>query len=135
MLHTGTVTLTPVPEVYEEEPFEFMMKEIGADAPSRVPRARSSSELGQRMYDATNIITLLMNVPDFRRMAYVSADDMVADSWVSPEATNKGFQSQFPICATRKQQASSWLRASVRQRAHALFLCLPVTLDTKRVFL
>ena len=41
------------------------------------------------MYDSANSITLLIIVPDLRRMAYVTADEMVADSWVSLEAVKQ----------------------------------------------
>ena len=55
-VHIGTVTLTPVPNADEAELLESMMDEIDADAPTPVPRARSSRELGHRMYDSANSI-------------------------------------------------------------------------------
>ena len=36
------------------------------------------------LFDPLTSITLRIPVPDFRQMAYVSIDDMVADAWISP---------------------------------------------------
>ena len=36
-------------------------------------------------YDLSTGMTLLIHVPDFRQMAYVSVDDMMVDAWVSRE--------------------------------------------------
>ena len=44
------------------------------------------------MYDSKNSITLLMPVPEFRQMAYVSIDEMATEAWISPTA----FSLQFP---------------------------------------
>ena len=85
-VHTDIATPTPVPETDEEGLFEFMMSEIDADAPTLVPRVRLTKEASHRMYDLANSITLLIPVPDFRRMAYVSAQDMMAYAWILPEA-------------------------------------------------
>jgi hypothetical protein len=64
-VHTGTVTLVPVPDVDEEETIESMMAEIDAESLTPVPRERLSRELGQSMYDSAKIITLLIHVHDF----------------------------------------------------------------------
>ena len=71
-VHTGTFTLTPVPEADEEELIESMTDEIDADAPTPVLRAPSSKEPDQRMYDSVTSITLLIPVSDFRQMAYAT---------------------------------------------------------------
>ena len=36
------------------------------------------------LFDPLTSITLRIPVPDFRQLAYVSIDDMVADAWISP---------------------------------------------------
>ena len=78
-VHTGTVTLTGVPETDEEALFDSMMNEKGANAPTPVPRARLTKEASHRTYDSAGSITLLFPVRDFRRMAYV-IEDMVAET-------------------------------------------------------
>ena len=119
-VHTGTVTLTPVPEGDEEEPIEFMMEESDADAPTPVPRARSSREPGQRMYGTTNSITLLTIVPDFRRIAYVSADNMVADSWVSPEAIKQMLP--VALASMRSKKAAGFQLVTRERRTESKFV-------------
>ena len=80
-VHSGTVTLAPVPEEEDEALREAMMEELDVGAVTPVPRERSS---GHSMVDPLTRVSLFIPVPDFRQMAYVSMDDMVADAWISP---------------------------------------------------
>ena len=45
---------------------------------------RASGLQDIQCFDHFTSIALLLPVPDFRQMAYVSIDDMVADAWISP---------------------------------------------------
>ena len=49
-VHNGTVTLVPVPEEEEEVTHESIIDKIDANAPTPVPRARSSREFGRPLY-------------------------------------------------------------------------------------
>ena len=80
-VRSGTVTLAPVPEKDAEPLRESMMEELDASAVTPVPRERSPRH---PMVDPPTSISLMISVPDFRQMAYVSIDDMVADAWISP---------------------------------------------------
>ena len=74
------MTLALVPEEDGDALRESMMDEIGAGAATPVPRERSPHP----DYGHHAGITLLIPVPDFMQMAYVSCDDMVAGAWISP---------------------------------------------------
>ena len=104
-VHTGIVKPVLVPNEGEQSTYESIMDEIDANAPTPVPRARSSREFDLPTRDSQHSITLIISVPDVRRMAYAS-EEMVNSS-VSPEA----IQLRLPIALAktkRRKKASGF---------------------------
>ena len=79
-----------------------MQDEFGVGALTLAPRERSPLP----SYDPHIGITLLIPVPDFKQMAYVSIDDMVADAWTSPKAVE--FKLPVAIATIRNKKVAGF---------------------------
>ena len=65
------------------------------------------------MFDPTNSITLLIPVPYFRQMAYVSIDEMVVEVWISSVVVSL----RLPVAvATLRDKTSAGIPIVTRER-------------------
>ena len=97
-----------------------MMEQLDVGAVAPVPRERPP---GRPILDPLTSITLLIPVPDFRQMAYVSIDDMVADAWVSPKAVE--LKVPVAIATIRNKRAAGFQIATRERTADNIFRVPP----------
>ena len=101
-IQAGTAYLAPRREENEEELMRSFQDEIDVGALTPVPRERSPLPT----YDSSTGITLLIPVPDFTQMAYVSIDDMMAVAWVSPAVV--ALKPPVAVATTRSKRAEGF---------------------------
>ena len=121
-VHSGVVALQLVQEEEDDTRCEAMLAEIDAGTVTPVPHGPSPTGKGHPMFDEVNSITLLTAVPDFRQTSYVSADDMLVDSWISPQAV----QLRLPVAlATLRSKKAAGSQVVTRERTIDSKLVLP----------
>ena len=87
------------------------------------------------MYDSTNSITLLVQLPDFRQMAYVSIDDMVAGAWISPTVVELNLPVAIANIRNKLVAGFRWLRMIVHLTANTGRHLRPAMFVTVKAFL